>query len=120
MMQASPTIEDTRDFWPAPIIYDGIDLTDLLEEIQLFAQGTFDRLDLDGNGFISAHELDLAMTSADLSLREKNFIRFLLVNIDTIGRAIDDHDGISPCGISRNDIIAGISRPDLVEYFGRM
>jgi hypothetical protein len=120
MMQTSPTIEDTRDFWPAPIIYDGIDLTDLLEEIQLFALDTFDRLDLDGNGFISADELDAAMRSTDISLREKNFIHFLLVNVEAIGRAFDDHDGISPCGISRNDIIAGISRSDLVEYFGRM
>jgi hypothetical protein len=46
-------------------------------------------------------------------------LRDLLTNIAIISRAFDDHDDISPCGISLNDIL-GISRADLVQYFTRM
>jgi len=119
MPPPSPTLEDTREFWPALNICDGIDLTGLMKEIQQFALRTFDSLDLDSNGFISARELELAMRSRRLNLREKNYLRFLLINLEAIGRACDDHDGISPCGILRDEI-KGISRPDLVRYFARM
>jgi hypothetical protein len=43
-----------------------------------------------------------------------------LTNAETIGRAFDDNDGISPCGISRSDLIVGISRNDLIEYFSKL
>ena len=82
-----------------------------------FALRTFDRLDLNGDGFISAAELDQVLNTGELHWRDKNYVQFLHLNVDKIGRAFDDHDGISPCGISRNDLIQGISRNDLVEYF---
>lgn len=116
---ASPTLEDAREFWPEPNVCDGFEVSELLDEVRCFALVTFDSLDLDGNGFISKKELELALASNHLKQREKNYVRFLLRNIHTISRAHDDNDGINPCGISRKDLL-GISRPDVTSYFERM
>jgi hypothetical protein len=119
MTRSTPTLEDVRPFWPSRDAWDGIDIGELLIEVQSFALKTFDSLDTDGNGFISASELENALQKNSHNWREKNYIHFLFSNVEKIGRAFDDQDGISPCGISRNDI-KGISRNDLVQYFGRM
>ncbi|MBU6452536.1 MAG: hypothetical protein KGS72_12195 [Cyanobacteria bacterium REEB67] len=114
------TLEETRLFWPDTSLWDGFSVSDLLAEIQQFGLTTFDRLDVNGDGFISAAELERALQLNELNWREKNYVRFLLTNAETIGRAFDDNDGVSPCGISRHDLILGISRNDLIEYFSKL
>ncbi len=122
MTNSIPSVKDMRDFWPRPATHDGINLTDLLSEIKAFALDTFDMIDVDQNGFLSATELEYAYQHRDLDRRQKNYVRFLLKNVDRIALAHDDHDdhdGPNHAGISRNDIV-GISRSDLVHYFARM
>ena len=118
MPLATATLEETREFWPSSGVYDGIDVTFLLADIRQFALNTFDLLDQNSNCFISSDELKLALKWPQLSLRETNYILFLLSNEKTIGLANDDHDDISPCGLRKE--ILGISRLDLVEYFDRL
>lgn len=107
-------------FWPPQAIAGGIDVESLLYEIKNFALQTFDKLDVDGNGFLSADELARVVNLPHLSKRENSYIRFLLTNIDKISLAYNDGDGISPCGISRNDLYIGISRNDLVSFFEKV
>jgi len=116
MRSLTPTIEEMREFWPRPTVCDGIDVSGLLTEIQHFAINTFDMLDVDKNNFLSACELEHALRQEQLNPRQKNYVRFLLINVEKIGRAYDDNDSAHPLGISRHDI-AGISRDDLVHYF---
>ena len=92
-------------------------MSHLLEEVRRFAVEAFDILDANGNGFISRDELKIALHREGLDARHKSYVKFLLANIEKISRAYDDGDSIKPCGISRNDI-AGISRADIVSYFG--
>ncbi|MBP9089464.1 hypothetical protein KBI23_00445 [bacterium] len=119
-MKVSLQLEDVRSFWPAQAMGDGIDVSRLLTEVQEFALLTFDRLDSDGNGFISKAELEEAKTKFKLSGRELSYVRFLCTNVSKISAAHDDHDGPSPIGISRKDLVVGISRLDLIKFFGGM
>jgi hypothetical protein len=120
MSQLAPKLEDARSFWPALSVRDGIEVSRLLVEVQEFALVTFDRLDSDGNGFISKEELEAAKTKFKLSGRELSYVRFLCTNISKISAAFDDHEVPPDSGISRNDIIHGISRRDLLKFFGGM
>ena len=120
MSQLAPKLEDVRSFWPAPTISNGIDVSRLLNEVQEFARMTFDRLDSDGNGFISQEELEEAKTKYKLSGRELSYVRFLCTNVIKISAAYDDNEGSPTSGISRNDIMVGISRRDLLNFFGGM
>lgn len=119
-MSRSQTIQSMCSFWPPQAIAGGIQVESLLCEIKTFALQTFDKLDVDGNGFLSADELARVVNLPNLSKRENSYIRFLLTNINKISLAYDDGDGISPCGISRNDIYIGISRNDLVAFFEKV
>jgi hypothetical protein len=47
-------------------------------------------------------------------------VRFLCTNINKISAAFDDREVPPDSGISRNDIIHGISRRDLLKFFGGM
>ena len=120
MSQFAPKLEDARAFWPAQSLSGGIDVSRLLAEVQEFALITFDRLDSDGNGFISKEELEAAKTKFKLSGRELSYVRFLCSNISKISAAFDDHEAPADAGISRNDIIHGISRRDLIKFFSGM
>lgn len=120
MSRLAPQLEDVRSFWPAQTMGDGIDVSRLLTEVQEFALLTFDRLDSNGNGFISKEELEDAKTKFKLSGRELSYVRFLCTNVNKISAAHDDHDGPTPAGISRNDIMVGISRLDLIKFFSGM
>lgn len=75
-----------------------------LNDIRDFAYSSFDRLDLDGNGFISRSELLHAMEHGNLGHRELSFVMFLLNNQSQIEEMFDDGDGDVPLGISRQDI----------------
>lgn len=119
MSQTAPKLEDARTFWPANAIGGGIDVSRLLTEVQEFALSTFDRLDCNGDGFLSKDELEEAKTKYNLSGRELSYVRFLCTNISKISAAFDDHDPV-PAGISRNDILVGISRNDLIKFFNGM
>jgi hypothetical protein len=47
-------------------------------------------------------------------------VRFLCTNVTKISAAFDDNEGSPTAGISRNDIMVGISRQDLLSFFGGM
>ena len=120
MSQLAPKLEDARSFWPALSLSGGVDVARLLVEVQEFALTTFDRLDSNGNGFISKEELENAKIKYKLSGRELSYVRFLCTNISKISAAFDDHEVPPHSSISRNDIIYGISRRDLLKFFGGM
>ena len=92
--------------WFADILGDGSAVQEQLEAIKLFAYKAFDKLDRDGNGFISDDELETALQSGDLLPRERNFLTFLQENHDQIADAFNE-----------NTISDGISRQDLEAYF---
>ena len=120
MRELAPTLEDARSFWPTPLTGGGIDVSRLLTEVQVFALETFDRLDCNGNGFISKEELEEAKTKYKLTGRELSYVRFLCTNVSKISAAFDDNEGPVSSGISRNDILIGISRQDLISFFSGM
>lgn len=115
-LASSFTIDEVSSFM-LPGAGDGISVGSLLSEVKEFAVKTFDFIDRNGNGFLSKHELEVALTKPQLNVRERSYVRFLLCNLQRISDCHDDGDSVSPCGISRKDI-AGISRVDLVHYFG--
>ncbi len=81
-----------------------------LNDIRNFAYQSFDRLDLDGNGFVSRSELLNILESGQLDNREKSFVMFLLNNQDQI-QTMDDEGG------AEADLEKGISRTDIEVYF---
>ena len=115
-MASSFTIDEVSSFM-LPGAGDGISVGSLLSEVKEFAVKTFDFIDRNGNGFLSKHELEVALTKPQLNVRERSYVRFLLCNLQRISDCHDDGDSVSPCGISLKDI-AGISRVDLLHYFG--
>lgn len=115
-MASSFTVDEVSSFM-LPGAGDGISVGSLLSEVKQFAVKTFDLIDQNHNGFLSKYELESALSKNYLDVREKSYVRFLLCNIQKISDSHDDGDSISPCGISRKDI-AGISRTDIVRYFG--
>lgn len=115
-LASSFTIDEVSSFM-LPGAGDGISVGSLLSEVKEFAVVTFDYIDQNHNGFLSKYELELALSKNQLNVREKSYVRFLLCNLQKISHAHDDGDSVSPCGISRKDI-AGISRVDILHYFG--
>ncbi len=92
----------TEDTWFSDIIGDGSQIGDQLKAVKDFAYSSFDKLDKDGNGFLSRKELELAL-AADLQNTEKKFLEFLLDNHEQICEACDD-GRVSADGISRQDL----------------
>lgn len=87
--------------WFADLIGDGSSLAEQLEQIKTFAYAAFDRLDTDGNGFMSQTELEEALKDASIEKKERSFLTFLLDNHDQIAEASDE---LGSDGISRSDL----------------
>jgi hypothetical protein len=75
-----------------------------LEEIKEFAYEAFDRLDKNGNGFIETDELSAFLEDANVPMREKSFITFLLSNQQEISEACKEDGSMPSTGISRLDL----------------
>jgi hypothetical protein len=112
-----PSVDELLSLSSPRDIGESLSITKMMLDIQDFGLNTFDCLDVDGNGFISRKELECALTESEFNSRQVIYVRFMLANLEKISWAVDDGDGISPCGISRADIIKGISRSDLVRFF---
>lgn len=97
--------QSTGASWFADLIGDGTGLAEQLGQIKEFAYAAFDRLDLDGNGYMSQAELEEALKASNIGEKEKSFLSFLLDNHDQIAEANED---------AGSD---GISRSDLESYF---
>jgi hypothetical protein len=80
----------------------------LLREVSKYVEQAFDRLDLDGDGFLSKDELDEALLAQGLSARERGFLEFLKVRVDEIKAKQSD---VLPGNFD------GISRSELTSYF---
>ncbi len=80
----------------------------LLRELSKYVEQAFDRLDLDGDGFLSKEELDEALLAEGLSAREKGYLEFLKVRVDEITARQSE---ILPGNFD------GISRAELTSYF---
>ncbi len=68
------------------------------EDIKKYAYDAFDRLDVNGNGFIETDELYAAMQDENTSMKDKSYIMFLLTNQSDIANAAQEggqHEGIS-------------------------
>ncbi|MBK7838680.1 MAG: hypothetical protein IPP97_06115 [Candidatus Obscuribacter sp.] len=80
----------------------------LLRELSKYVEQAFDRLDLDGDGFLSKDELEEALLVEGLSPKEKGYLEFLKVRVDEITAKQRD---ILPGNFD------GISRAELTSYF---
>ena len=83
----------------------------LLKDVKEFIFQNFDRLDLNGDGFLSKEELETAIAKSGTTMREAAFLNFLLVRIREIGACYQEEWAEKPdC----------ISRMDLQEYFAKL
>lgn len=90
---------------------DGISVKTSFNDIKVFAYGAYDKLDVDGDGFVCQTELTNAFTDPQLGWREKSFLLFLMRRIDDISAAYAEEWA---------DDKKGISRVDLQEYFDQI
>jgi hypothetical protein len=81
---------------------------DAMIELKNYAYKEFDKLDMNGNGYIEKSELESFLKDPALDGREKSFITFLLNNQDAIAHSV--HEGSTT-------VQGGISRLDLDAYF---
>lgn len=107
MAESAQTNEEpSSNTWFADIMGDGSQMGDQLQAIKNFAYIAFDKIDKDGNGFLSQVELEALLASGELGKREQSFLTFLLDNHDQIAEATDEGEHAD-----------GISRYDLEAYF---
>lgn len=81
---------------------------DAMIQLKEWAYKAFDKLDIDGNGYIEKHELEAVLKDPATEGREKSFITFLLNNQDAIAHSV--HEGSTT-------VSGGISRLDMDAYF---
>ncbi len=74
------------------------------EEIKQYAYAAFDQLDKNGNGFIETSELSAALNDANMPMREKSFITFLLNHQREIADTVLEGQPENKDGISRLDL----------------
>lgn len=79
-----------------------------IEQIREYAYEAFDKLDINGNGFIETSELYEALDDPSTSMKEKSYIMFLLTHQDEISDCEDE-------GVE--EMVNGISRLDIDMYF---
>jgi len=85
----------------------GLCIAGTFAEIKAFAFEHFDKLDKDGDGFISRNELKASFEDQNTSQEARSYIFFLLRRIDEIQAAYNEEWGAGD----------GISRADIQEYF---
>jgi len=90
---------------------DGISIKTSFNDIKVFAYGAYDKLDVDGDGFVSKKELANAFTDPQSGWREKSFLLFLMRRLDDIQDAYEEEWAEEG---------SGISRVDLQEYFDQI
>lgn len=81
---------------------------DSINQIKEYAYQSFDKLDINDDGYIDRSELEAALKAAGTGDREKSFITFLLTNQESISHQVNEGSH------GPND---GISRLDLEAYF---
>ena len=82
-----------------------------IKEFEEFVNKNFDQFDRDGDGFLSASELEAAIHDENRTMKEVGFLTFLLTRIHEISEAVQEE------GVQITDCI---SRLDLKEYFSRL
>jgi serine/threonine protein kinase len=75
-----------------------------LDEIKAFAYSSFDRIDTNGDGFISEQELQDAIMDEKTPWRQKSYLNFLLRRLGDVQSSYDEEWAPDHAGISRADI----------------
>jgi len=84
-------------------------VADTIAEVKVFAYESFDKLDLNGDGFITRQELVTALNDNRWGWREKSYICFLLRRLDDIQESYEEEWDCKG--------MDGVSRVDIQEYF---
>ncbi len=87
----------------------GLRVSDTIQEVKVFAYESFDRLDKNGDGFITKEELVEALNNDRWDWREKSYICFLLRRITDIQESYEEEWQCKK--------VDGVSRVDIQEYF---
>ncbi len=86
----------------------------VLADVCQFVLESFDKFDLNNDGFLSREEIEIALRAPDRTVKQAAFLQFLLVRMNEIAAAVDDDPNSAEAAES------GISSLDLRTYFAHL